>query len=123
MIVLQTTSQTLRVSLATSTSTTQWNLMAVYYDYLPQRSDQVQRFTSHLTTTFNTTEVLAVPAPGADGIVRNITNLNAYNADVSSFAAIIYKIDTGGVGTPLKKQNVSTGQSIWYEDGRGWEVL
>ena len=123
MIVLATTSQALKAALATSTSTTQWQLSAVYYDYLPQRTDQVQRFAAHLTTTFNTTDVLAVPAPGADGIVRNITNLSAYNADVSTFAAITYKIDNAGTAVGQKKHNVSTGQTLVYEHGTGWQVL
>ena len=122
MIVLQTTSQTLRATLAAGISTTPLDLTAVYFDYLPQKMDTQQRFASQEEKVSSATVTTMVAAPAADGIVRNITNLNVYNRDVTSATLTLLKL-AGTVSTLQVKQTLTTGQTLVYEHGTGWQVL
>ena len=122
MIVLQTTSQSLRATLAAGVSTTPLDLTAVYFDYLPQRTETQQRFASQEEKVSSATVTTMVAAPAADGIVRNITNVTGYNADVTSATLTITKL-AGAVSTIQVKQILTTGQTVVYEHGTGWQVL
>jgi hypothetical protein len=122
VIVLQTTSQTLNATLAAGVSTTALDMTAVYFDYLPQRTDSQQRFASQEEKVSSATVTTMVSAPGADGIVRNITNLNIYNRDVTSATLTLLK-QAGAVSTLQIKQTLTTGQTLVYEHGTGWQVL
>lgn len=122
MIILQTTSQSLRATLGAGISTTPLDLTAVYFDYLPQRTDTQQRFASQEETVSSATVTTMVNAPAADGIVRNITNLNVYNRDVTSATLTLLKL-AGTVSTLQVKQTLTTGQTLVYEHGTGWQVL
>jgi hypothetical protein len=123
MIVLQTTSQSLRAVLTASTSTTQFDLTAIYFDYLPQRTDTNPRNALSVTTTLNLTSVTLVPAPAADGIVRNISNVFSNNADVTTQTLIIKLVDGAAEKIQVKRM-LSTGQTLQYEHGgAGWSVL
>lgn len=122
MIVLTTTSQTLQAVLSASTSTTQLDSTAVFYDSLPQITERLQRFASQLANTLNTTDVAIVSAPAADGIARNITNLTIYNRDVTT-ATLTVKIDDAGSEKIQVKQTLAVGESLVYEHGTGWQIL
>ena len=122
MIVLQTATASLKAVLAASTSTTQLHLTGIYYDYLPQRTDSQPRYALSVSTTLNLTAVSVVLAPGDDNIVRNIQSVTVYNADVTS-ATVTVKIVDGSSDTTLKKHTLTTGQSLVYEHGMGWQAL
>ena len=122
MIVLQTTSQSLRATLAAGVSTTALDLTAVYFDRLQQRTETQERFASQEEKVSSATVTTMVAAPGADGIVRNSTNLNVYNRAVTSATLTLLKL-AGTVSTLQVKQTLTTGQTLVYEHGTGWQVL
>lgn len=122
MIVLATTSHTLRATLTVGVSTTPLDLTAVYFDYLPQTTETQQRFASQEEKVSSATVTTMVAAPGADGIVRNITNLNVYNRDVTTATVTLLKL-AGAVSTIQVQQTLTTGKTLVYEHGTGWQVL
>lgn len=126
MIVLQVSSQKLEALLAASTSTTPLDITVVYYDqprkqnvntpsvYLPFYVSQESTISSATVTT-----ICAAPI---DGVSRCITAIFGYNRDVTSATLTIDK-NLGNASTLIKKHTLTTGQTLWYEHGDGWEVL
>lgn len=122
MIPLTATSQSFRLTAADVTSAG-LDLTAVYFDQLQQASDmQPPRRATRLTSTSSAAVVIAVSSPAADGIIRNIEHFTAYNGTTTT-ATPELKIVSGAVTTVLIKQALTTGKSLVYEHGTGWQVL
>jgi hypothetical protein len=120
VIVLNTTSQSFRVA-ATDVSSARVYLTAVYFDTLPQSAETKERRTNQMTSTSSAAVVVAVSSAGV-GMVRNIENFTAHNGTLTS-ATLDLGIVDGAVTTFQLKQTLTTGQSLVYEHGTGWQKL
>lgn len=121
MIVLTTSSQSLRVLAPDVTSET-LHLMAVYSDVLPQVTESLQRRASQLTSTSTSTTLLVLAAPAGQGIVRNIEQFTAHNGTVTT-ATVTLKIVDGAVERLLVTKELLSSQSLFYEHGTGWQIV
>src|SRR3990167_5116937 len=70
----------------------------------------------------DTTDVTIIAAPVLQGITHNIHSIFINNTDTAT-ATITVKMDDAGTETILVKQAIRTGESLTYEDQRGWQVL
>lgn len=122
MIVLTTTTEILQATLGGGVSTTALDLMVVFWDYLPQVTETKQRNADQTGKISSATVSTMLAAPGVPGVVRNVQTIFAYNADVTSATLKINKL-SGAVSTIIKQQVLTTGQTLTYEDGFGWQVL
>lgn len=122
MIYLDSTTKNLQAVLSGAITTSQPEGSAYYYDITPQSTTNLRRGGVKVTVFNSTTDVNLVEAPVMQGTSRNIHTLFIHNKDTVA-VTITIKIDDGGTETILVKQAVSVGESLVYEDGRGWEVL
>ena len=121
MIVLTTSSQSLRVS-AGDVSSAALHCVAVYFDQLPQAQESIQRRATQFTSTSTTANATAVAAPLANSIVRNIEQFTAHNATATT-ATVRIRIVDGAVERHLLSTSLLSGTSAIYEHGTGWQVL
>ena len=124
MIYLDTSSKSLQVQLAASTSTTQFDVVSCYYDVPARTKADFSEYLGavHVTTTLNTTHVLAVPPPPF-GVTRNVESLFIFNADVSTGAnRVLLKLDDAGTRKVIQNKSLNTTQALTYEDGAGFIV-
>lgn len=122
MIYLDRPLRKCEIVLAGAVTTNQWDITAHFFDQIPQSTTTLQRGGVQKSNSNNTTDVSIVDAVGQQGIVRNIRLITMHNKDTAS-STITVKIDDSGSETILIKQTIAAGESLVYEDGRGFEVL
>jgi hypothetical protein len=122
LIYLDSTVRSLTASLNTSTSTTQLDYTACYFDVPAKLKEDFSDYLggTMVTTSINTTSVTIVAAP-QQNVTRNIESLFLYNADVTS-AVLTVKYNDNGSTRVLNKQTLLSGETLVYEDGAGWQV-
>ena len=123
MIVLQVSSHSLEAKLAATVATNPLDVTVVYYD-LPQRNIDAQqlRYASQESAVSSATAVTIANAPG-EGLVRYITNICVFNRDTSSFNIVTILKNLTSVSSFYKQHNVSTGLTLEYSHGYGWQLI
>ena len=134
MILLTTTSQSLRFT-AVDVSSVGLYTTAVYFDQLPQAAEARQgdglshipqvptlRRATQFASTSTSTATLALSAPAAQGIVRNLELFKAFN-DTTTTATVKLTILDGAVNRFQTEQPLLTKQTLVYEHGNGYQVL
>ena len=122
MIYLDRPNRALQVVLAGSVSANQWDITAHFFDQIPQSTTTLQRGGVQKSNSNNTTDVTIVDAVGQQGIVRNVRLITLHNKD-TAVSTVTVKIDDSGSETILIKQAIAAGETLTYEDGRGFEIL
>lgn len=134
MIPLTTTSQSLRFT-ALDVSSVGLYTTAVYFDQLQQAQEARQgdglshisgvptlRRATQFASTSTSTATLALSAPAAQGIVRNLELFAAYNATATTATCELTILD-GAVNRFQTQQALLTKQTLVYEHGNGYQVL
>ncbi len=75
--------------------------------------------TNTLITTATTTTVVASPASST---YRNLKSLICHNRDASSSNAVSVVHSDGSNIPVLRKVTLLAGQSLCYDDGKGWSI-
>lgn len=115
-MILDTTTKSIQVVLATNVATTQAQVFASYADltattFVPGSAD---------LPTNNTTAVTAVSAPPAS-TQRQIKNLQVYNADTSNITVSVQLLD-GATTRVLYKATLVPGQTLEWQIETGWKT-
>lgn len=121
MIVLHVSSHKLEATLAAGVSTTALDITVVYFDRPRQTQPSEPLFASQESNVSSATVTTICNAP-AEGVTRNIVTIFGYNRDATSATLSIDK-NLATASTFYKKATLTTGQTLWYEHGDGWEVL
>ena len=119
MIYLHSPSQKLQAVLAGAVAANQPEVSLFFFDHVPQATTTVRRGANKISTLNSTTDVDICDAPALQGIIRNIHTIIIYNKDTSAVTVTV-KIDDGGTETILVKQTLAVGESMMYEEQRGW---
>ena len=122
MIYLDKPGKVLQVVLAGAVSANQWEITVYYYNMSPQATTTLRRGGIQPSVSNNTTDVTIMDGPALQGIICNIHTIFLHNKDTAT-STITVKIDDNGTETMQVKQAVRTGETLVYEDGRGWETL
>src|SRR5688572_2858332 len=124
MITLHKTTTKLEIVLAGAITTNQLEVASWYNDLSPVVTADTfyPKFFPKYVSTNNTTDVSIVDAPGTQGVIRQVASIFVYNKDTTA-ATVTIKKDDAGTETILVKVTVATGESLYYESGRGWYVL
>ena len=120
MIYLNTSTRSLQAVLGAAVSTSQIDVTACFYDTPNRpRPDNAESIgAAALTTTANTTAVIAVAAPPPD-TTRNIGYLSFFNADTTT-AALTVKYNDNGTTRVLQSRTLAIKQALAYETDTGW---
>lgn len=116
MLILTATTDALQVVLAGAITTNQLQCVSSWRDvttttFTPGRT---------VTNTNSTSDVSVVPAPAAS-TQRVIDLVNVYNADTVP-ATVTVKYDANGTEYILWKDVLPVGETLSYQEGRGWAV-
>lgn len=122
MIYLDSTSKKLELVLAGAVAANALEVSVHYFKITPQATTTERRGGVQRATSNNTTDVTIADAPELQGIIKNIHTMFVHNKDTAT-ATVTIKIDDGGTETILVKQAIAAGESLTYEDQRGWEIL
>jgi len=122
VIYLDKPGKVLQVVLAGAVSANQWEITVYYYNMSPQATTTLRRGGIQPSVSNNTTDVTIMDGPALQGIICNIHTIFLHNKDTAT-STITVKIDDNGTETMQVKQAVRTGETLVYEDGRGWETL
>lgn len=113
MINLTSTSDLVRVITASALNT---DVHATWVDYAPTVTPGR---TNTLITTATTTTVVASPG---SSVTRNVKTLELHNRDASS-SNVVSVVHSDGSNIPvLRKVTLLAGQTLCYDDGKGWSV-
>lgn len=122
MIYLDSTSKKLELVLAGAVAANALEVSLHYFKITPQATTTERRGGVQRATSNNTTDVTIADAPELQGIIKNIHTMFVHNKDTAT-ATVTIKIDDSGTETILVKQAIAAGESLTYEDQRGWEIL
>jgi hypothetical protein len=117
MLVLSSTTDTLKVVLGGAVTTNQLQVIASYRDL----GTTVFEATPNVAVTNNTTPVNIVPAP-ASGNQHVIDFFSVYNADTAA-ATVTVNFDANGTTYTLFKGSIGIGEMLQYQEGQGVYVL
>lgn len=123
MISLPLTSHSLQTVLAGIITTNQLKCSVYFFDTqkgTKEDNSEAKRFPVY-TSTNDTTDVTICSSPPQD-VVRQIETIMIYNNDTVN-ATVTVKVDVSGTDQILKKSVLTTGQTLVYEHGTGWQVL
>lgn len=121
MIPLTTTSQSLQFSAADVSSVGLYTT-AVYFDHLQQATEASQRRATQFASTSTANATIALSAPAAAGIVRNLEQFTGHNATATT-ATVLLKIVDGSIERLQVKQELLPGESLVYEHGNGYQIV
>jgi hypothetical protein len=122
VIHLDNPNRKLQAVLSGAVSANQPEVTAFYYDLSPQATTTIRRGGQQVSTLNNTTDVDIASAPALQGIIRNIYTIFIHNKDTASVTVTV-KLDESGTETIYVKLAIRAGETLTYEDQRGWQVL
>lgn len=118
-MILNTTSMTLKASLATTVAATQ---PVIVVDYKVWQIDgQPSRPGTFTTTMSNTTAVIILPAPPV-GQAYQPVNVSAYNGDTTTATLNVQKV-SGSATYKMVQQDLLAGESLHWTEAAGWYFL
>lgn len=117
MLILKTTSETIRIKLAGAATTTELYCTASFRD----TSSTAIAPDSNMVQSNGTTAVNIVDSP-ASGDKRLIEDMHVFNGDTASAAVTIEKYN-GTTAYPIFVATLGVGEKIEYQSGVGFKVL
>lgn len=118
MLILETVNKSLEVKLDGAVITSQLPVSGDWIDMEVGASHDPQSFA---LLTAGAVAVVIVPAPAA-GKLRKIQCLSIPNLDTAA-ATVTVQTNVGGVKWPRAKAVLALGDTLHYEDARGWYVM
>ncbi len=122
MIYLDSPAKSLMLVLDAVVATNQLDISLDYFDVVPQSTTTTRRGGVQTSSSNGISDVTISSAPATQGIIRNIHTIFINNKDTAT-RIVTVKLDDGGSQKILIKQTLASGDSLVYEDNRGWEVL
>jgi hypothetical protein len=119
LIYLDFPTKKIQAVLAGAVTANQPEVSLFFFDHVPQATTTVRRGAQKVSTLNSTTDVDICDAPVLQGIVRNVHTIIIYNKDTAAVSVTV-KLDDAGTETVLVKQTLAAGESMMYEDQRGW---
>ena len=124
MIRLDKMTRSLQANLAGAVAANQPQCVVCFYDIPRQSKEDFSEYQGAMqeTNTNDGTDVTICAAPPVNGTIRNIDFVSVYNKDTAAVIVTV-KVDNSTTESILKKQELSPGQTLHYEDGAGWQVV
>lgn len=123
MISLDTTNRKLQAFLSGAAATTNPTVSVFFHDLLRQTKDDQSEYprAPQFTVLAGTTETDVCAAP-EQGTTRHIDGVQVFNADTAAVTVTVC-IDDSGTNRILVKRQLQVGQTLFYENGYGWDVV